>query len=131
MYHFTNMHGYFFNLNEANWKRMFHLAKDYGWEIHGTVAVAAALSPHEKWDGNYFDRIGAFVTPHDAKKLAIAIRNAMEDIPDKAQIEGLNIYNAYPDDIDKFNFIEWYSGPNKQVLRDFSTFCEMGGFFIK
>lgn len=105
------------------------------------------------WDGTYFTNDGQTVITEDALSLAIALENALADIPDfnieidreakyrkedelpewlspmeKAKIEdGLEDYQLGTVTMQPF---EYFAGDEKRHLVDFIKFCRLGSFTI-
>jgi len=96
---------------------------------------------------DYFSNSGQRVTEGDAEEMAAAIEQALGDIPDHDAIGTKDKRDALPHRIagymrdmpgdqpmpgirDRISVFEWFSGGEKQRLRDFIEFCRAGGFNI-
>ena len=75
------------------------------------------------WDGNYVSNDFQYVRPADAKALAAALNEALDDIPDYCVVP--------PDSNDNdLSDVQWFSGYGKTFLRRFAGFADRGGFTI-
>ena len=66
-------------------------------------------SAHGDWDGTYLRAEGQTVRSEDALTLAIALRMALDDIPDVNPERDLTLEDDLP---------EWFSPAEKALLRD-------------
>ncbi len=98
--------------------------------------------------GDYFSNSGQFVTDEDAANLATAIARALPDIPNHPAMRHKRKEHAMPLRVAKWcelmpgprpmpscqhavNAMEWFSGPEKRRLVEFTRFCTAGGFSIR
>jgi hypothetical protein len=101
------------------------------------------------WDGNYFTNDFQHVSDEDAATIADALERALDDIPDfdsgektkeftpdeppdnpvaRALLEGGLKPFVAPNDL--LGPAEFFSGEDKQKIRDFIEYCRAGGFVI-
>lgn len=109
-----------------SWVKILSLGLFYGWQPMGT-RVPSMTEIHgydiEFWDGTYLTNDGQIVVAEDASSLAIALEQALDDIPD------FNL-DYYPLDLSKISPFEYFAGDEKQRLKDFIRFCRLGSFLI-
>jgi len=152
-------------LSRDTWSRILSLALFYGWKPMGTQPpfIHNLRKPSDareagEWDGTYLRNEGQVVTGEDALALAIALRMALDDIPDlnldweyteeelpewlspdeRALVQkGLEHLN-FEEDEDESDAepllavlpFEYFAGDEKQNLVEFIHFCMMGEFVI-
>jgi len=115
------------------WSRLLNLAEKYGWRAKGTKNPEN-WDDGKEWDGNYWWNSGQTIEDDDAKLLAVALKKALEKIPDEENKQASKNYQE---------MINWkkydgsiplediFSGKNsKQCIQKFIEFCEKGGFEI-
>jgi hypothetical protein len=85
---------------------------------------------------SYFNNAGYLVTATDAQALADALERALPDVPahDALGHKTVELKSAPGERLLPFgtpvNPFEWFSGKNRERLKDFITFCQKGGFEI-
>jgi len=127
--------------DRTTWGKLLKLAYLYGWEPLGTEPggwIDPETGPWyyspDEWDGNYTSNDLQVVTEEDAARIADALDNALEDIPDhnvsEARVEHgpVSLFDLFRDRTDP---LEYFSGAGgKQRVRDFVAFCRAGAFTI-
>lgn len=93
------------------WAAALDLAQRYGWTPHGTVRPGA-------WDGSYTRPCGQMIPSSDARRLATALGEALDDVPDHASAP------AGPSRTP--SVYEMFSGPVKRDLSALSAFLACG-----
>lgn len=131
-------HSVNFDINSRGWRRIFSLAKMYGWTPVGTQ------STDQEWDPrNYFTNDGQKVTIEDALELGKAIESAIPDLKPKdpendpetlfGMFWELEMYKraekAKVAGIKDPNYIFFNTGWTEK-LTELSDFCKQGAFLI-
>ena len=102
-------------LSPTVWNGAIALASRYGWEPRGTVRQVG-------WGGCYVTPAGQMVTPRDAATMALALEDALDDVPG---------HEARPADGSRTPLlIEDMSGPRRARLVDLTDFLRHGPFLI-
>jgi len=138
---------------------MLELAYGYGWELAGTEPgrwvdtstgeLDEQLSPDpDEWHGSYFGNDAQWVTDEDAARIADALEQALDDIPDFDTGEKWMTYgptNLPTSSVERslveegfavsgpngsLSPLEYFSGEDKQLVRDFIAYCRAGTFYI-
>lgn len=115
------------------------MAQLYGWRPQGTSLLQRLTAEPDAEDvlGSYYPKEGQTLSQADAKAIAKALTEALEDIPDFDAVEhkteyqvrdGQKIRVVKPNM--KFNLFEAFSGDNKKLVRDFIWFCKQGEFEV-
>lgn len=143
-------------LSSEAWSRVLSLAIFYGWKPMGTLPPFIhnlCGSSRRDWDGTYLRAEGQTVRGEDALTLAIALRMALDDIPDVNPERDLTLAEDLPewlspdekalieDGLDEHHDeredtppgilpFEFFAGDAKQNLVDFIHFCMLGEFII-
>ena len=152
--------GTFFRWTVSQWPRTLMLARMYGWEPYGTLLPDGYYSWPDRtcpidWNGAYTARGSQAVCPEDASNLANALEKAMDDITDvhvkriradesqskeMSKVLSAVVYRKLDEDEweaisdydrDHRSLREFWSGPNKRLLRRFLEFCKAGEFRIR
>lgn len=129
-----------------HWGLVMKTAYDWGWKPRGTLEPAGWSDragpdgqPRRWHKHNYFTRAGQLVTDEDAAAIADALEAIMPDIPDHdAMMHKVASVIDFPDTKQlrmlrpgaRYNAFEFFSGPNKPLLRRFIDLCRAGGFTI-
>jgi hypothetical protein len=122
----------------GGWEKLLQIAEDYGWEPQGTIHPHWAPEEVQEERGGYLTSDFQYVTDEDALNLAMALEQALVDMPDTDEAKK---YDVAPPEFmaqgimgfDPDNMpspIEWFSGSRKQKVREFIAFCKAGGFTI-
>ncbi len=125
------------------------LAYDSGWKPAGTLApdnwenLPQSRTPEggiRPWPPmNYFAGLGEQVLDEDAAALSDVLENVLDDIPNHDAVShklAVIINMPFSEHLamlkpgEKLNFYEYFSGPHKQLLRDFIALCRAGGYTI-
>jgi hypothetical protein len=113
------------------------LAQLHGWKPQGTNLITDIQSDYEELIESYYPKDGQVVSKNDAKELAKALTDALEDIPNHdavAHKTEMHIRNGKEVRVVKpnvrFNLFEAFSGDNKKLVKDFVWFCNQGAFEI-
>lgn len=125
--------------SQSTWSSMLKLAYLYGWKPLGTEP-GGWIDPDTgpwyhpvSWDGNYTSNDLQWVTEEDAARIAEALENALEDIPDHDVGETTVEYGpkmVFTGPGVPGGLLEYFSGAGKQRVRDFVAFCRVGAFFL-
>jgi hypothetical protein len=151
--------GGYLHFSNTSWCKMLELAYGYGWKLAGTepgqwvdpstgeLDEQMYLNPDE-WDGSYFGNCFQRVTHEDAAHIADALEQALDDIPDLDTDEkwveyGPTILPTSPVERslveegfavsgpnESLSPPEFFSGEDKQKVRDFIAYCRAGAFCI-
>ena len=102
-------------LSPTTWTAAMGLAGRYGWEPRGTVRQMG-------WGGCYVTPAGQMVTPRDAATMALALEDALDDVPhhDARPVNGTR----------KATLIEASSGAERPRLVALTDFLREGPFLI-
>ena len=73
--------GGYFRFNNAGWRQVLTLAQASGWEPRGTEVPNREDFDASWWDGAYLVNSGQRVTDEDAKAIAEALKEALDDVP--------------------------------------------------
>lgn len=137
------------------WAKALELAQLYGWEPLGTNPPSY-IDFYEfcaEWDGRYLTNDGQTVKAEDARSLAAALEQALNDIPDEERAADWNAVLRLEDDLPEWlspeeqEFIEeelqdglldimgmdpreYFAGNEKRHLKHFIRFCRLGSFEI-
>jgi len=139
-------------LSSEAWSRVLSLAMFYGWKPMGTLPpLIHNLRKPElgDWDGTYLRAEGQTVRADDALTLAIALRMALDDIPDVNPERDLSLEDELPEwlspvekalmrdaleehEVTPMGILpfEFFAGDGKQNLVDIIHFCMLGEFVI-
>ncbi len=122
------------------WIKVLQLAHEYGWESLGTEMdgwinseTGELIEPPDDWDGNYTSNDTQWVTEEDASRIADALEDALQDIPDrkveKTEMEHrpVSLFDLLHDRTDP---LEFFSGTGKRTISAVIKFCRAGGFRI-
>ncbi len=127
-----------FDINNRGWRRIYNLARMYGWNPRGTQSI------DQEWDPmNYFTNDGQKVTTEDALEFGKAIELAIPDLkqkdpendPEKLfgafwEIEmHLRMGKVIMDGIKDPAFIFFNTDWTKK-LTELADFCRQGAFLI-
>ncbi len=136
----TNVAGGTARFSNRSWRNVLKLAYEYGWRPLGTeiedewivVETGEPTRQIDDWNGGYFTNDLQWVTEEDAERIADALEDALEDIPDRdvdeteAKHGPVSLFDfPYPTDT-----LEFFSSAGKQKIRAFIEFCRAGGFRI-
>ncbi len=122
------------------WSKVLLLAYEYGWEPLGTEMdgwinseTGELIEPPDEWNGNYTSNEGQWVTEEDASRIADALEDALEDIPDR-EVDKTGVVHR-PVSLfdllrDRTDPLEFFSGAGKRRIRAVIKFCRAGGFRI-
>jgi hypothetical protein len=114
-------------INVITWGLLQKLGERFGWKPAGTKSPAGV----DDWGGNYIGKDGQLVTSKDATALASALAKALDNIPQQEAMGGKATSKGGIKSIADVNPIQHFGGrERKKALRDFITFCKMGGFTI-
>jgi hypothetical protein len=145
--------------SNTSWCKMLELAHMYGWKPAGTEPgqwvdqstgeLNEQMSPDpDEWDGSYFTNDFQWVADEDAAHIADALEQALDDIPDFDTNEKWVEYgstNLPTSPVERslveegfvvsgpnesLSSLEFFSGEDKQQVRDFIAYCRAGAFFI-
>ena len=145
--------------SNTSWRKMLELAYEYGWKPAGTERgqwvdpetgeLDEQMCPDpDEWDGNYFTNAFQWVTEEDAAHIADALEKALDDIPDFDTGEKWVTHgptNLPTDPVERslveegfavsgpngsLSPLEYFSGEDKQLVRDFIAYCRAGTFYI-
>lgn len=128
------------------WQKVMDLALMYGWVPVGTAEPQhwEGEDTQTAWTGRYDHYLGEWVSPQDATRMADALADAFDDLPDhpmpdrvfETEIEELD----YEDQMAitfhivelnrSLNIFELFGGQYKYNLAEFIAFCRSGGFHI-
>ncbi|MCW5765394.1 MAG: hypothetical protein KIT68_05405 [Phycisphaeraceae bacterium] len=130
------------------WGMLMKTAHDFGWKPQGTLAPAnwdkrydehGRLRPWHR--NNYFSKAGQTVESADAAAIADALESILPDVPDHDALAHKVISSLDLPQIPRplrmlhpgaqYNAFEFFSGPNKDLLRRFIHLCRAGGFEIR
>lgn len=128
------------------WGMVMKAAHQWGWKPRGTLEPADWSSrkgpdgePRRWYRNNYFSRAGQQVTDEDAAEIGRVIEDALPDVPDHDAIAhkvgstidmpGAKQLRILRPGV-RFSPYEFFSGPDKQLLRRFAEICRAGGFQI-
>ena len=127
------------------WGQLLRLAQSYGWVPAGTVLD----EPDVSWNGGYQTNDRQRVTVDDARNLADALSQALQDLPedDKRRsvavpIESPRAFHNLPDnpiidgialeDIERLTPLDWFGGDEgRKSVQKYIDFCRAGEFVIK
>jgi hypothetical protein len=138
---------------------MLELAYGYGWKLAGTEPgqwvdrltgeLGEQMYPNpDEWDGSYFGNCFQWVTDEDAAHIADALEQALDDIPDFDTDEKWVEYGptnlptspverslveegfAVSGPNESLSPPEFFSGEDKQKVREFIAYCRAGAFCI-
>ena len=138
------------------WAKALELAQVYGWKPQGTRPPSQIdfYDICAEWDGRYLTNDGQTVKAEDARWLAAALEQALNDIPDEAIPTDWNSIFQSEDDLPEWlspeerefieeelqdglldiigmNPLEYFAGREKQHLKEFIRFCRLGSFEIQ
>lgn len=161
--------GYRAHLSGGAWSKALNLAVAYGWTPAGTLTPPHWQDPGfmedagwkviPEWDGGYNTNDGQLVTAEDAKALADALENSLDDIPDcempsilkevrmgepneptgEPVIDHLllsEFASALPEPLSfiipnvHLHPFEFFGGKNKQCIKQLISLCQKGSFTI-
>jgi hypothetical protein len=151
--------GGYYRFSNTSWRKVLELAFEYGWKPAGTEPgrwvdpstgeLDKQMSPNpDEWDGTYFGNESQWVTDEDAAHIADALEQALDDIPDFDTGEKWVMYgptNVPTSPVERslveegfavsgpngsLSPLEYFSGEDKQLVRDFIPFCRTGAFYI-
>jgi hypothetical protein len=133
--------------NNRSWGMVMKLAYDSGWRPMGCVepegwqAVDEQGNPRRFFSMDYFSRRGQRVLPADAAAIADALESGLLDVP---TFDALGLKVSTSIDMPgmarpmrslrpgvKVNPYEYFSGENREPLKQFIAFCRGGGFEIR
>jgi hypothetical protein len=107
----------------------FALENDEGEEV-----FTGYLYPPGRWHGGYLTAERQRVTAEDARQMAEALEEVLEEVPERDQYGSFiprnkeeRVQQVAQDDI---TFDEWFSGPAREHLRKFIEFCRAGEFIV-
>ena len=138
------------------WAKALELAQVYGWKPLGT-RPPSHIDFYDllvEWDGRYLTNDGQTVKAEDARWLAAALEQALNDIPDESIPTDWNSIFQSEDDLPEWlspeerafieeelqdglldilgtNPLEYFAGREKQHLKEFIRFCRLGSFEIQ
>ena len=137
------------------WVKALELARSYGWKPKGT-RPPVGLDLYElntEWHGRYLTNDGQLVNAEDARWLAAALEQSLNDIPDENLPTDWNSILRWEDDLPEWlspeereiieeelqdglldimgmNPLEYFAGEEKRHLKGFIRFCRLGSFEI-
>ena len=124
-----------FRFSMGGWRQVLTLAYECGWQPEGTLPPT--WDPDydgSGWKGWYFSNSRQHVTGEDAKAIAKALRDALDDIPDHDVMgDRIEVWSDGSSGIKAdavFTPLEYFSGKGKKYVREFITYCEKGTFLI-
>ncbi len=127
------------------WQKLMNLAQIYGWNPAGTLEPPEwDREANEDWNSSYDIFAGEWVTDDDARGLAAALDQALDDLPDNSMPD--RIIETEIEEIDRegevsisfhiiepnksLNLFETFGGQYKSDLKAFIRFANKGGFHI-
>jgi hypothetical protein len=131
-----------FYLNDASWENLLELARINGWEPEGTIVPFDAASNKDQpecADGRFPYWLNDYrkVTTTDARKMADALERSLDNLPNHDALE--HKLPSLP--VGSCGFLEklrnlpispmeFYSGSDKQRVRNFIDFARAGSFAV-
>jgi hypothetical protein len=126
------------------WGRVLDLAELYGWIPQGTAPPELpdgmrVLRDGEVWSGGYGSNDYQRVTADDARALAAALEQALDDLPGAEPVHKLRVLvlpnsrtiRCWDPDAPLPTAVEVFAGPDaRRQLEGFIRFCRAGGFCI-
>ena len=137
------------------WAKALELAQIYGWKPQGTRPPSGInfYEIYAEWDGRYLTNDGQAVKAEDARALAAALEQSLDDIPNENIPINWNSLLQFEDDLPEWlspeerEFIEdelqdglldilemspleYFAGDEKRHLKGFIRFCRLGSFEI-
>ena len=138
------------------WAKALELARLYGWKPLGTRPPSHVdfYNLGAEWDGRYLTNDGQTVKAEDARSLAAALEQSLDDIPDDNLPMDWNSMVHQEDDLPEWlspeekefieeelqdglldimgmNPLEYFTGDEKRHLKEFIRFCRLGSFEIQ
>lgn len=135
--HLCGRAGHDLTITHQVWCAALELAHMYGWQPLGThPGRNAGFNRLDQWDGNYLTCDEQVVGEEDARQIAAALRQALDDIPDHdaMQHKTKTIYvSAMPVRVTtthEYSPIEFLGGSNKAIVQRVIALCDQGSFYI-
>ena len=128
-----------FHFNLYGWENVLALAEMYGWHPAGTRPPGSDEQDagQEAWEGEYFANDGQTVTAEDARDVADALEEALDDIPSHNaaahKTKRTRTKSGFVETVPpgaKISPLEALSGSNKRFVVGFIAFCRRGSFEI-
>ena len=157
-YDLTNDGGGHHQWKALGWWQLLNLAHRYGWRPRGT-RLSSTSAEEPRWDGNYFANAGQEVTEEDARGLATALQQMLNDPGRETMVQevvaqmqrvvddGSELGMVSPLDVLHYpaefaremmshfgqrNLFPWtFDEKSNAYLREFIEFCRSGSFRIE
>lgn len=129
------------NMNLQTWVRLLNLATRYGWSPEETPPATSDVSRHSLIQGviTGSEPVGTYgpgarLEKAEARSLADALANALEDIPRfEAGRDKIDTSLGMPEPAQgqSVNLVEWFSGAGRRVLEQTIALGRFGAFTVQ